>query len=261
MTPSHESGSAATPMPTGADLAIIVPVYRNADTVAELAHRVDVTLSGEGWNYRLVFVVDASPDQSWSVVESLAAADSRIAGILLARNVGQHAALQVGVRLVHARRLVIMDADLQDPPELLPQMLRRAESSGHTVFARREGRYQSWGRMVTSRLFKTLLGGVVGLPANVGTYFVIGADVAESIRRCRVRHPQLVVMARRFSSGWEAVHYTRSRAPAGRSSYSRLGRLRSAYRALRCAWTCRAAAGGMAEMPSDLPAAKVVNLW
>ena len=139
-------------------LAIIVPVYRNAETLQELADRVRTSLTDSVRDYRLLFVVDASPDDSWARIQELSSIDHRVTGILLPRNVGQHRALLTGLASLRAEMYAILDADLQDPPEHLKAMLARARSHGGSVFAGRIGAYQSWGRMLTSRVFKRLLG-------------------------------------------------------------------------------------------------------
>jgi glycosyltransferase involved in cell wall biosynthesis len=220
-------------------VAIVAPVYRNAETLAGLAERVRRVMLAEGLEYRLVLVVDASPDSSWDVVQRVAAEDARIAGLLLSHNIGQHRAIIAGLRAVEAQWFVVMDADLQDPPELIPALLRRARESAATVFARRSGQYQRWDRMVTSRAFKTILGWMTGVPANVGTFFVVNDTVADALRRCGVRHPQVVVLAHYFSQAIAFVPFERSRRPNGRSAYSAAGRMKSAARALRCWLECR----------------------
>lgn len=228
-----------------APVVVVVPVYRNAGTLEELAERVHATLSG-GWtrDYRLLFVVDSSPDDSWSTVCNLAVRSPRIGGIRLERNEGQHTALLVGLSSLRAEFYAIMDADLQDPPELLKDMVERARSRRATVFAGRKGMYQSWGRMLTSRAFKWLLGVWVGLPANVGTFLVVPDAVLQSMLRLNVRHPQVVVMARHCSHSWSLVPYRRGARPNGRSAYSTRGRVRAALRGIRCAWECRTRTAG-----------------
>lgn len=225
--------------PPSLPLAIIVPVYRNAETLRELADRVHATLTGSVSDYRLLFVVDASPDESWAKVVELASRDQRVTGILLPQNGGQHRALLAGLASLRAEIYAILDADLQDPPEILGAMLEHAQSHGESVFAGRMGYYQSWGRMLTSRVFKWLLGRWVGLPANVGTYLVIPGGVARAMLELNSRHPQVVVMARRCSPSWSVFPYCREIRTHGHSAYSTFGRIKAAWLAMRCAWECR----------------------
>ncbi|MGS5088776.1 glycosyltransferase [Hydrogenophaga sp. A37] len=249
------------PAPDG-DVVVVVPVYRNAPTLPELAQRVAQALAPTGWRHRLLFVVDASPDGAWTVVQALALQDQRIAGLLLASNQGQHRALLAGMALVDARWVAVMDADLQDPPELLPELIAACQRTGLTAFARRQGRYQSTGRMLTSRLFKTVLGWLLRMPADVGTYLVVSRGVRERMVSAGIQHPQVVVMARAFSSGWCGVPVARQPRPVGTSAYSALGRVKAAMRSLRCAWECRRALahGDLPGPRTTAPVAARVNL-
>lgn len=242
------------------DVAVIVPVYRNAATLPALAARVAAALDGAGRRWRLVFVVDASPDDSWAVVGRLAAADPRIGGLRLVANRGQHRAVLCGLRAARARHVAVMDADLQDPPELLPALVAVCEQSGVTVYGQRRGRYQDRGRMLTSRLFKSLLGALVDLPDDVGTFFVVPAAVAARMAAAPLRHVQVVVVARVFAAGWRGVPFTRAPRAQGTSAYSSLGRVRAALRSLACAWECRRASRVSPRVDEGAGIAARVNL-
>jgi hypothetical protein len=229
------------------DVVVVLPVFRNADTLAVLAEKLCVVLDAIGGGFRLVFVVDASPDASWDIVRALAARDPRICGLRLERQVGQHAAVLAGLALVAARHYVVMDADLQDRPEAIAGMLARAREAGRTVFASRQGRYERWDRMLTSRVFKTFLRLVSGVPEDVGTFFVVDAGVAGSMCRMRVETPQVVVLAHHCSAAFDKVPVTRAPRPEGRSAYSSAARVRAAVRSLRCTFQCRRSGAGNAQ--------------
>jgi glycosyltransferase involved in cell wall biosynthesis len=222
------------------EVAILVPVYKNAETLIELARRISGSLAAFYPNFQIIFVVDASPDDSWRIVKQLAEQDLRICGILLKHNQGQHRALMVAMQQTQASWIAIIDADLQDPPELLPELINECARTQQTVFARRIGQYQSAGKMLTSRLFKWLLGKLIDTPPNVGSYLVIPAPIAEKIRYADVRNVSLVVMARVFSPAWTAINYTRLIRNQGTSAYTPWGRLRSAVRGFICVFECQA---------------------
>jgi polyisoprenyl-phosphate glycosyltransferase len=226
------------------DVTIVAPVYGNAATLAALAARVRDAMDGAGLTFRLLLVVDASPDESWSIVRQLASADTRIAGLLLADNVGQHAAVLAGLASADARWFVVMDADLQDAPEAIPVLVAHAREHGVSVFAARRGRYERWDRLVTSRLFKTVLRWVSGVPADVGTFFVVSREVADAMRRVAVRSPQVVVLAHHCSRECHTIAVTRATRAAGRSTYSSLARARAAARSINCVVDCRQASRG-----------------
>lgn len=236
MSPTDVEG--ARPARHSTQVAILVPVYGNAATVAELAGQIADTLAQNYPDYLIVFVVDASPDDSWHVIRQLAQRDTRICGILLKRNQGQHRALMAGLRQVHAKWVVVMDADLQDPPALLPALLDECARQGATVFASRCGRYQSIGRMMTSRLFKFFLRQWIGLPVNVGSYFVVPESVVAKMRCAGIKQVQLVVMAWLFSPACSAVPYARSTRDKGTSAYSSWARMSAALRSVACVRQC-----------------------
>jgi glycosyltransferase involved in cell wall biosynthesis len=244
------------------DVTVVVPVFRNADTIAALARRLCAALGSAFGEFRVLFVVDASPDASWDVVRDLAAQDARISGLLLDRRVGQHAAALMGLGSAASRWFVVMDADLQDPPEAVPLLLARARELGGTVFASRNGRYERWDRLVTSRVYKTVLRCVSGVPESVGTFFVVDAGVADAMRRTRVSSPQAVILAHHCSPAWDVVAVTRAQRAVGRSAYSSTARVRIALRSLRCAIECRRSSSreGTNAPHSVAPVAQRVNL-
>ena len=243
------AGTVAAP-----DLTIVVPVYRNAATLPALAGRVREAMNVAGLEFRLLLVVDASPDESWSIVRQLASADTRIAGLLLRENVGQHAAVLAGLASSSARWFVVMDADLQDVPEAIPDLFARARERGATVFAARRGRYERWDRLVTSRLFKTVLRMISGVPSDVGTFFVVSGEVAEAMCTVGVRSPHVVVLAYHCSRECHTMTVIRATRAAGMSAYSSLARVRAAIRSIDCALACRRASRrGSRHATSGLP--------
>ncbi len=239
-------------------VAVVVPVYRNEPTLAELARRVASALGDEPSGFRIVFVDDASPDNSWTVVKELARNDARVAGLRLAENVGQHRALLAGIGHCAAGWYAILDADLQDPPEYLRALLSRAKGIDGVVFGCRLGQYQSASRMLSSRLFKTLLGWATGLPANSGTYLMIPRRVAAAMVAAPVSRPQVVVMARHFSDNRANVDFPREPRAIGTSAYGFAGRVRAAHRAWSWHRECRR--GSAIGLVRPVAVAEVVNL-
>jgi glycosyltransferase involved in cell wall biosynthesis len=126
-------------------VAVVAPVYGNADTLVALANRLDAALSGQDWRLRLV--VDACPEGSGDVADRLARSRPHVAVTHLATNGGQHAALRRGLAdEPDAGLWVCLDADLQDPPEAVPTLLATATAGGMAaVFAGRRGHYESRG--------------------------------------------------------------------------------------------------------------------
>ena len=156
-------------------ISVIIPVYRNRETISSLASRVDAVLEDSSRSHEIIFVDDASPDDSWAVIRELAAASPHVRGLRHTRNLSQHDAVLTGLAHASGDVSVTMDADLQDPPEAIPSLLDVLCCSGaDVVFAGRIGNYQSWYRMITSRLYRALLlGWLTRLPSDAGMFFAI----------------------------------------------------------------------------------------
>src|SRR5205814_350062 len=120
-------------------VSVVVPVYRNTETLEELHRRLDAALGAAGVDFELVFVEDACPAGSLAVLRRLEAADPRVGVLALPRNVGQHAAVLRGLARARGRAVVVMDADLQDPPDAVPALLARRAQGPAAVFAGRRG--------------------------------------------------------------------------------------------------------------------------
>ena len=106
-------------------VSVVVPVYRSSGTLAELTTRLEKVLAGCARDYEILLVNDASPDSSWEKILELCRVSSRIRGINLMRNSGQHAALLAGTRAARHEIIVTVDDDLQHPPEEIPTLLAR----------------------------------------------------------------------------------------------------------------------------------------
>jgi glycosyltransferase involved in cell wall biosynthesis len=215
------------------ELSIIVPVYGNASTLGELHRRVRSAAGGR--DLQLIRVDDASLDDSRRAISELAARDPAVEPLFLERNVGQHAAVLEGMRHVRGLWTVVMDADLQDPPEAIPALLARAGQGDDVVFAGRRGAYEGPGKLASSRLFKRVLGALMGVPRDAGMFFIASRDAVESLLRLDGPPPFVVAMVGAAGLRASSVPVERSRNPEGLSSYTPSLRLRSALRGLRWA--------------------------
>ena len=227
-----------------ADVDVVVPVHGNAPTLEHLHHRLDAAL---GPRLRtVVYVDDASPDDSGAVLGALAERDPRVRLVVRPANGGQHRALLDGLRASTADWVVTIDADLQDPPEAVPVLLatgeqRRAGMPAPVVFAGRHGRYESRGRLATSRAFKRLLGLLTGVPADASSFMALPRRVVDAVLALEGPAPFLTAMV--AATGAPSTSVRVARAAAERSGYSGAARLRSALAALRWVPRSRAAPG------------------
>ena len=146
-------GDVAGPM-----LSVVVPVYGAPNSLVLLRDRVREACRQADASFELVLVDDRCPRDSWAVVRELARSDPTVLGVRLSRNFGQHAAINAGLQRARGRWIVVMDCDLQDRPEEIPNLLKTARDGGFDIVrARRVDRNDPWHRRFVSQLFYRVL--------------------------------------------------------------------------------------------------------
>jgi glycosyltransferase involved in cell wall biosynthesis len=213
-------------------VSIVVPVYRNAETLQELHRRICKVFETLQLSFEVLFVDDACPAGSLTVLESLAKSDSRVAVLVLERNAGQHRAVLAGLAHARGKWSVVMDADLQDPPEAIPDLLAKGQEGFAAVFAGRRGQYESPLRLFTSRLFKSLLHLLCGVPADAGFFVALNRPMLERLLILNGPHPSLAAMIGCAGLPLTSIPVKRSQRIGGSSAYSFRGRLTSGWRAI-----------------------------
>jgi polyisoprenyl-phosphate glycosyltransferase len=216
-------------------VSVVVPVYGNADTVGELHEEIRRVFRSTALTHEIIFVNDACPFGSLAVLQQLAAADADVKVAALKQNVGQHRAVLFGLAQARGRCAVIMDGDLQDPPDAIPRLLEELKKGRAAVFAGRRGRYEPGGRLLTSRAFKTLLHMLSGVPPDAGMYVVINRAMIDHLVARRERHPFVVAMIGTSGLPCASIPVCRATRPSGRSHYSSWMRLRAGLSAVRIA--------------------------
>jgi polyisoprenyl-phosphate glycosyltransferase len=222
--------------PSSGPVAVVVPVYRNAATLAPLADRLAGALDGRDWRLRLV--VDASPDDSADVARRLAVAEPRVGVTVLTRNGGQHAALERGLREEGgAAAWVCLDADLQDPPEAAPLLLDRlGRGDVAAVFAGRLGRYESGLRLLTGRAHRAALRALTGLPPDAGAFLALDGRARAAV--LDLRAPSLVAAVGTSRLPVASLPVRRDERAEGSSAWTTRARARQSARTLL--WAARA---------------------
>jgi SAM-dependent methyltransferase len=214
------------------EVSVVVPVYRTREALCDLHRRLTSVLEGLALPYEIVFVDDACPLGSREVLARLAAEDGRVVPLLLSRNVGQHHAVWKGLDAARGSRVVILDGDGQDPPEAIPLLLGSLVAPVEAVFAGRRGAYESRGRLLTSRLFKTLLGLLTGLPRDAGMFVALSRRMVERILEFDGSRGSIVAMIGAARLPVASVPVLRAPRPEGASAYSSWGRVVAGCRAL-----------------------------
>jgi len=226
---------------------VVAPTYLNAATLPELVHRIAAAAATVG-AFEILIVDDASPDATRATLAGLAAERPALAALGLARNVGQQRAIRAGLALCRGRAVVVLDADLQDPPEAIPELVAALEPAP-LVFAGRRGVYQTWPRRLSSRLFKRLQAALAGVPPDAGLCFAARAEVAAALVAYPAAAPALVPLLGALVPGAPSLPVLRRARPVGRSAYRGAMRWRSGLNALRFAWHLRR------HPPASIPAA------
>ncbi len=134
-------------------ISVVSPVYGCVQALPELCARLHAELCKITDNYEIILVNDASPDESWSVINRFAALDNRVKGISLARNFGQHYAVTAGIDFAFGDWVVVMDCDLQDNPEEIIRLYEKANTGFDIVLACRSKRQDNWVKRNLSKLF------------------------------------------------------------------------------------------------------------
>jgi dolichol-phosphate mannosyltransferase len=170
-------------------LSVIAPVYRNESHLERLYEGLIATLSTlEGLDrFEILFVDDGSPDAAWQVIEKLCSKDSRVIGIKLSRNFGQHHALTAGIDACRGDCAVIMDADGQDPPEGIKLLWNEAKNGFNVVNARRTQRKDPLYRVIASHLYQRLFCFLSGFDydKDVANFRLIDRKVIEALKTMR----------------------------------------------------------------------------
>lgn len=174
------SGPVAAP-----DLSVIVPVHDESQGLAALFARLGPVLDATGLSCEILCIDDGSRDRTWEALCAARAADGRIKLVRLSRNFGKDIALTAGLRRARGRAVVMMDADLQHPPELIPDLLARWRDGLDMVYAVRTSRTgDSFLRRGFSRLFYLLFSGLsdVAIPAGAGDFRLLDRRVVDVLR-------------------------------------------------------------------------------
>ncbi len=132
-------------------LSVVSPVYRAENIVEELVRQLHEQLQLITQNYEIILVNDASPDASWEKIIKVCAEDKRVKGINLSRNFGQHYAISAGLKYVKGDWVVVMDCDLQDRPDEIPNLYEKAQEGWDIVLARRYERNDTFYKKISSK--------------------------------------------------------------------------------------------------------------
>ena len=166
------------------EISVVLPCFDELPNLPELRRRLVAVLESTGRSFELLFVDDGSRDASYEAMAAFAAEDPRIRAVRLSRNFGHQMALTAGVDHARGRLVAVMDADLQDPPELLAEMLAKADEGYEVVYAKRTAREgESAFKKATAHLFYRLMRRWtnVDIPVDTGDFRLLGPRAVERL--------------------------------------------------------------------------------
>jgi polyisoprenyl-phosphate glycosyltransferase len=209
-------------------VSVVVPVFNEEEGLAELQRRIDEALGGIDGGYDVVYVDDGSSDGSAALLEALACERDDVMLVRLSRNFGMEIALSAGMDHARGAHVALLHADLQDPPELIPEMLVRAGNGADVVYARRIGRDESPLKRALATAFYRVMERIARTPyqGQAGDFRLMSRRVVESLRTMPERRRFLRGMVAWVGYEQVPIEYRRAGRHTGRgASYPALMRL------------------------------------
>ena len=202
-------------------LSVIVPMYFEQDVAREFHRRLTAALDGK-YDYEAVYVNDGSTDQTLPILKELAEKDKRVKVLSFSRNFGHQVAVTAGVDYVTGDAVVIIDADLQDPPELIPDMIKLWQDGWEVVYAKRKKRKgDSAFKRLSAKMFYKVLSVLtdIDIPADTGDFRLMDRKVADAFRRMPERNRFIRGMVAWLGFRQTPLEYERDARFAGETKY------------------------------------------
>jgi dolichol-phosphate mannosyltransferase len=217
------------------DYSIIIPVFNEEDVILETYSRLKQVMEGCGVHYELMFVDDGSTDASSKILKDLCQKDSKVKLLIFSRNFGQQAALSAGLDFSLGKAVVLIDADLQDPPEVILKMVKKWKEGYDVVYAKRIKRKgENFLKRLTAALFYRLLKFLTDheIPVDVGDFRLIDRKVCDSLKNIREKGRFLRGLISWVGFKQAVIEYVREERWAGVTKYHFKKRLALALDAL-----------------------------
>lgn len=220
----NRTPGASGPAASGPRLSIVVPCFNEIGNLAQVHARCAAAARDcVGESFELVFVDDGSRDATWQAMTELVATDRRVVAARLSRNFGHQLALSAGLQLASGDRILIIDADLQDPPELLPRMMDALDQGADVAYGQRISRQgESLFKRATAKLFYRMLRRLtdVEIPVDAGDFRLVTRRVVELLAGMPEQHRFVRGMVSWIGLRQTAVQYDRDERTRGQTNYS-----------------------------------------
>jgi glycosyltransferase involved in cell wall biosynthesis len=203
-------------------ISIIAPIYNESKNLPELYRRLCEVMKAVAEPWELVLVDDGSTDGSTDMLHELAKNDARVQPVIFARNFGHEIAVTAGLDYARGQAVIMMDADLQDPPEIIVDMIAKWREGFEVVYAKRSEREgESWFKLFTASLFYRLIDRItdVNIPMDVGNFRLLDRKVVNVLNQMRERHRFMRGMSVWVGFRQVGVTYKRAARFAGETKY------------------------------------------
>ncbi|MDZ4822085.1 MAG: glycosyltransferase family 2 protein [Flavobacteriales bacterium] len=204
-------------------ISVIIPIYNEEENILHLHDRIHAVLKSITDSFQLVFVNDGSRDNSLHIIKSLAQENAQVRFIDLSRNFGHQVAVSAGLDHAHGDAVVIIDADLQDPPEVIVQLYKKLMEGNDVVYAKRKSRSgESWLKKITAKIFYRILSRLTSfnIPVDTGDFRIMSRRIVAVLRNMPEQQKYL-----RGQIAWAGfrqtyVEYNREKRNAGKTGYT-----------------------------------------
>lgn len=203
--------------------SLIIPAYNEEAVIEETYFRLTRVMQALDESYEIIFVNDGSLDQTEAILGDLERNDPNVRLLSFSRNFGHQAAVTAGLDHAQGRALIIIDADLQDPPELIPQMIEKWKEGYEVVYGqRRERRGETWFKKMSAALFYRILKAStdINIPLDTGDFRLIDRRVADILLTLREKNRFIRGLVSWVGFRQTAIEYVRDERLAGETKYS-----------------------------------------
>ncbi len=202
--------------------SVVAPVFNEEETLPHFYERMIAVMDGLGEPFELLLVNDGSHDNSFRIMKELHERDPRVRVIDFSRNFGHQIAISAGLDYAQGQAVIIVDSDLQDPPEVIPRLVERWKNGAEVVYAQRATRIgETKFKLVTASLFYRLIRRItsVNIPRNVGDFRLMDRRVVDALVLMREQHRFMRGLSAWVGFRQEAVLYERQERFAGQTKY------------------------------------------